>query len=200
MTVLESELKQDDLFASRRAHWLTELERLAADRGEARARWRSEEGAGPAEGAGQDRGPRACRRALRSGAPWPRAGALGRLGDVRRVGRGAGRRRGGRRRPDPRPRGDGGRRRPDGEGRGEVPARHQESAAGPGDRAREPPADRLPGRLGRASSCRCRTRSSPTASTTAASSTTTRGSRPPASSRCRRSWARAWRAGPTCRS
>jgi acetyl-CoA carboxylase carboxyltransferase component len=31
LTVLESELKQDDLFASRRAHWLTELERLAAD-------------------------------------------------------------------------------------------------------------------------------------------------------------------------
>ena len=52
----------------------------------------------------------------------------------------------------------------------------------------------------RASSCRCRTRSSPTASTTAASSTTTPGSRPPASSRWRRSWARAWPAAPTCRS
>jgi 3-methylcrotonyl-CoA carboxylase beta subunit len=36
LTVLESELKRDDLSASRRAHWLAEIERLAAD--EARLR------------------------------------------------------------------------------------------------------------------------------------------------------------------
>lgn len=37
MTVLESELKRDDLFASRRAHWLAEIERLAGDEVELRA-------------------------------------------------------------------------------------------------------------------------------------------------------------------
>ena len=31
MTVLQSELKKDDLFASRRAHWLAEIERLVAE-------------------------------------------------------------------------------------------------------------------------------------------------------------------------
>ena len=50
-----------------------------------------------------------------------------------------------------------------------------------------------------ARSCRCRTRCSPTATTSAASSTTRRGCRRAASRRSRPCWARAPRAAPTCR-
>lgn len=50
-----------------------------------------------------------------------------------------------------------------------------------------------------AHSCRCRTRSSPTASISDASSTTRRGCRPGTSRRLRWSWARARLAAPMCR-
>lgn len=49
-------------------------------------------------------------------------------------------------------------------------------------------------------SCLSKTRSSPTATTSAAPSTTTPGFRPPGSSRWPRSWGRVWRGAPTCRS
>ena len=67
------------------------------------------------------------------------------------------------------------------------------------DRRGEPPAAGLPRRFRRASSCRCRTRSSPTRTTSAASSATTPSSRPRASRRSRRSWATASPAAATCR-
>ena len=69
------------------------------------------------------------------------------------------------------------RQRRDGQGRHLLPDDRQEAPPRPGDRAREPAAVHLPRRLAAARSCRSRTRSSPTASTSAASSTTRRGCR-----------------------
>ncbi len=165
------------------AHWLAELERLARGGGRAAAGRRREGARAPAR-AGQADGARAGRGALRPGGALARARAVGGArgctlewggapgaGVVAGLGRIHGRdvHRGRRRRHR--------------EGRRQVPARHQEGAAGAGDRAREPAADRSTWSTRPASSCRCRTRSSPTASTTAGSSTTTPVSRPRASSR-----------------
>ena len=86
-----------------------------------------------------------------------------------------------------------------GQGRHLLPDDGQEAPPRPGDRAREPAAVHLPGRLAAARSCRSRPRSSPTATTSAGSSTTRRGCRPPGSRRSRWSWARARPAAPTCR-
>ena len=61
-----------------------------------------------------------------------------------------------------------------GQGRHLLSDDREEAPARAGDRAREPPAVHLSGRFRRRHSCRCRTRSSPTASTSAASSTTRR--------------------------
>ena len=69
------------------------------------------------------------------------------------------------------------RQRRDRQGRHVLPADGQEAPARAGDRAREPPALHLPGRLGRRVSCRSRPRSSPTATTSGASSTTRRACR-----------------------
>ena len=64
-----------------------------------------------------------------------------------------------------------------GEGRRLLPDDDQEGPPRPAIAAREPPAPGLPRRLRRASSCRCRTRSSPTRTTSAGSSATTPSSR-----------------------
>ena len=80
-------------------------------------------------------------------------------------------------RPGARPAGARHLERRDGQGRHVLPDDGQEAPAGAGDRAREPPAVHLPRRLRAAPSCRCRTRSSPTATTSAASSTTRLGCR-----------------------
>ena len=119
-----------------------------------------------------------------------RARPVGRLGDVRRVGRRARRRassRGsarvsGRLRHDRRQR----RHR---EGRRLLPDDRQEGAPRPAHRHGEPPADCSTSSIPPASSCRCRTRSSPTRTTSAASSATTPSCPPRASRRSRPSWA-----------
>ena len=64
------------------------------------------------------------------------------------------------------------RQRRDGEGRHLLPDDGQEAPARAGDRAAEPPAVHLPGRLRRRLPAAARTRSSPTATTSAASSST----------------------------
>ena len=86
-------------------------------------------------------------RLLDPGTPFLEIGALAGYGMLR--GPGALRRPRLRHRPRARPRGHGRRQRRHGEGRHLLPDHGQEAPAGPGDRAREPPALRLPRRLGR---------------------------------------------------
>ena len=72
-----------------------------------------------------------------------------------------------------------------GQGRHLLPDDGQEAPARAGDRAGQPPAVHLPGRLGRRLPAAARTRSFPTATTSAGSSTTRRACRPPVSRRSR---------------
>ncbi len=133
-------------------------------------------GRGAAPLARQAHRPRAHRAAHRPGDRLPGAEPARRVGDVRR--RRAVRRHRHRRRARVRPRGRHRRERRHGQGRHLLPDDREEAPARAGDRRAEPPARASTSSTRAARSCRCRPRSSPTASTSAASSTTRR--------RCRR--------------
>ena len=87
----------------------------------------------------------------------------------------------------------------DGQRRHLLPDDGEEAPARAGDRAREPPAVHLPGRLGRREPAEPGSTCFPIAITSAASSTTRRRCRRKAFRRSRSSWARARRAALTCR-
>ena len=86
----------------------------------------------------------------------------------------------------------------DREGRHLLPDDGEEAPARAGDRRARTACRASTSSTPAARSCRCRTRCSPTATTSAASSTTRRGCRRPGSRRSRWSWAPAPRAAPTC--
>ena len=123
-----------------------------------------------AHGARQAAAARPRADAARPGHALPGARAAGRARHVQR--RRARRRRHRRHRPRQRRRLHDRLQRRHGEGRHLLPDDGEEAPARAGDRAAEPPALHLPGRLAAAPTCRTRTRCSPTATTSAASSTT----------------------------
>ena len=176
MTVLESDLRKDDAYERRRAHWLAS--RRAA--GGARRRCCATAAARRRRQRQREQGKMTARERVAAlcdpGAPflelglWAAHGMYAEWGGAPAagvvVGIGA----------DPRPRRGGGRERRHGQGRRLVSARHARRCC-----ARRRSRSRTGCRSSTwstrpASSCRCRTRSSPTASTSAASSTTTPGS------------------------
>ena len=137
---------------------------------------------------------------LDPGSPSLEIGLVGCVSDVRRVGR-RGRR--GRRHGDRlgrRPARDGRRQRRDGQGGRMLPDDDQEDPPRPDDRRAEPAARSSISSTRRAPSCRCKTRSFPTKTTSGGSFATTRCSRRPAFRSTPPSWATASRAGRICRS